>query len=135
MFTRSILSAILLHAAIGQLCVMPVGFAEAMPEFHAEHLQMVMPPAEPMSPAHCDSCISVRLQLAGQWHEQTSCTGHCLAQAGGARTMNVTGGELQVMAPAAAAGGDWLPLFESPVTSVALAPPFASHTQTVILRV
>lgn len=62
---------------LGNVCMMPMAHAEAMP--HDQHEEMAMTPVEPMSPAHCEHCVHLSPEKPTQ--ADGGCAGHCLSKA------------------------------------------------------
>lgn len=65
---------------LGNVCMMPMAFAASMPAAPESHMEMVMTPIIPMSPLHCDQCVTVTPMGGDLFSGKTSCAGHCLSQ-------------------------------------------------------
>ncbi|TSC58579.1 MAG: hypothetical protein Greene041619_453 [Candidatus Peregrinibacteria bacterium Greene0416_19] len=122
------------HVVIGNFCVMPMAFAEdtAMP--YAVHMEMVMTPMFPMSPANCDHCVQVQLNDGDQSRQQTGCAGHCFSQSQNAAASAVTFDAPHIGTanpiPIISAASQTASVAVPPAT----APPTAIHTDTIVLR-
>jgi hypothetical protein len=128
-------SALISHIAFGQLCMVPMTFAQVTPMPHEEHMAMAMTPVAPMSADRCDHCMEVQSNDGDQSQQQAGCAGHCLALANTTRAMAITF-RLPVVVTATL-----LPVrvFDVPATASfiappAMAPPIALHIDTTILR-
>ncbi len=69
------------HALLGNVCMMPMAYAASMPLQPEEVMEMAMTPMFPMSPApnHCKQCAHV--QQRSNAPMSRSCAGHCLSRA------------------------------------------------------
>lgn len=120
----------IVHAFLGNICMMPMAFAAEMPMPHEEHREMAMTPAVPMTPADCDGCMTIRAVDGGS----PSCAGRCLSQ-----TTDTT-----VRAAPSALQDTVAPVLssitvvqdaprEAAVLPPATAPPVALQTRTIVL--
>lgn len=123
------------HAVIGNLCMMPMAFAQDMPMPHTEHMEMVMTPISPMSPAHCEHCEKAQSIEDSQSQHPSECAGHCFSQANNTRATGVTiqTANVVVTTPPALAIAP-VPSTAPVVAPPATAPPIAIHINTTVLR-
>jgi hypothetical protein len=124
------------HALLGNLCMMPMAFAQEMPMPHEEHMEMAMTPMEPMSPAHCEHCLHVISSNDDQpQHSSTGCAGHCFSQANAVRTSAASFSTPSVVAVMPLPTSiSFIPEATSVVAPPATAPPIALHIDTTVLR-
>lgn len=124
-----------IHAFLSNFCMMPMAFAQGMEVPREEHMAMTMTPMLPMSSAHCEHCVTMQSSGGDQSRRQSGCAGHCFS-----RTHNTIAGAAPFNDPhivAAAPISITIALAPQPMSVVsppARAPPTATHTDTIVLR-
>ena len=123
------------HVLLGNVCMMPMAFAQGMEMPHEEHMEMTMSQMVPMSLVHCEHCAKIESGSDDQSQQQSGCAGQCFSQAQSTTTSTVSSGSpLVVAAPPLPIIVAFDPQTFSVVAPSATAPPTGIPTDTIVLR-
>ncbi len=80
----AVVGTFMMNLFFGQLCMMPMAYAQLMPMEHDEAMEMIMTPVETMTPAvlmssaYCEHCVRIHnVQPAPM---SAGCAGYCLSR-------------------------------------------------------